>query len=233
MKLFLTKCVNSLEYRTMLGKLLSCTIRRGMQKGLDAGIEHGKEGRKLADIVANNPTVEADYNSAYRAFRELDFPLLADLSSGKDSHIEDAMRLLQLEAEVAEKLGLANLQPSLEQLSVHRIRDNLVVGEAALSSSLNVARQRVKKIRENISIGQPVLADVFTSVATPLSSEVLLGSGPRHLVFFLVDGRLNWSVCTYVGEGETLFCASAVGLFPHCSRDGVENDSRGTWMNGI
>lgn len=177
MKLFLTKCLNSLDYRTMLGKLLSCAIRRGMQKGLDASIEHGKEGRKLADIAANNPNAKADYNSAYQTFCELDFPLLLDLSSCKDSNIEDVMHLLQLEAEVAEKLGLADLQPSLEQLFVPRIRDNLVVGEASLSSSLNIIRQRVKKIRENISIGQPVLAVVFTSVARPLSSEVLLGSG--------------------------------------------------------
>ena len=44
------------------------------------------------------------------------------------------------------------------------------------SSSLNIVRQRVKKIRENVSIGQHVLADV-PFVARPLSSEVLLGSG--------------------------------------------------------
>ena len=137
----------------MLGKLLSCTIRKGMQAGLDANIEHGKHGRKLADIAANNPTAEADYNSAYQEFREFDCPLLADLSLRKDSDIEDIMRLHQLEAEVAKKLGLAYLQPSLEQLSVPRIRGNLVVDEASLSSSLDVARQRVRKIRENISTG--------------------------------------------------------------------------------
>ncbi|PWA83741.1 Zinc finger, CCCH-type [Artemisia annua] len=77
-------------------------------------------------------------------------------------------------AELEEKLGMADLQPSLEQLFVPQTRGNLVIGEATLSSSLSVARQRFKKIKENIAIGQPALADVFASVVKPLSPEVLL-----------------------------------------------------------
>lgn len=113
MKLFLNKCLNSSEYRTMLGKFLSYTVRRGMQEGLSVGIEHGKEGRKLEELVANNPDAEADYHSAYQAFYGLEFPLLAELSSFKDSNIKDVMRLFQLDTDVADALGLVDLQHSL------------------------------------------------------------------------------------------------------------------------
>ena len=60
MKLFLAKCLNSPEYCASLKNLLSYAIRKGMQSGLEAGVEHGREGRQLADLAANDPSAGAD-----------------------------------------------------------------------------------------------------------------------------------------------------------------------------
>ncbi|GKF87067.1 hypothetical protein Tco_0257944, partial [Tanacetum coccineum] len=80
-KLFLVKCLNSSQYLTALGVAISRAIEKGMQSGLAAGIDHSREGRSLADVAAYNPDAEADFNFALQEFREVDFPLLAELKS--------------------------------------------------------------------------------------------------------------------------------------------------------
>ncbi|GJV92682.1 hypothetical protein Tco_1540495 [Tanacetum coccineum] len=64
LKLFLVKCLNSSEYLTALGAAISRAIEKGMQSGLAADIDHGREGRSLADVAIYNPDAEADFNSA-------------------------------------------------------------------------------------------------------------------------------------------------------------------------
>ncbi|GJW63010.1 hypothetical protein Tco_0114894 [Tanacetum coccineum] len=64
LKLFLTKYLNSSEYLSALGAAISRAIKKGMQDGLAAGIEHGAHGRSLKDLIAYNPSTEEDYNAA-------------------------------------------------------------------------------------------------------------------------------------------------------------------------
>ncbi|GJX41273.1 hypothetical protein Tco_0256263 [Tanacetum coccineum] len=64
MKLFLVKCLNSSDYLTALGAVISRAIEQGMQSGPAAGIDHGKEGKSLTDVAAYNPDTEADFNFA-------------------------------------------------------------------------------------------------------------------------------------------------------------------------
>nr|GEU59799.1 hypothetical protein [Tanacetum cinerariifolium] len=49
LKIFLIKWPNSFEYLTALGTDISRAIEKGMQSGLASGIDHGREGRSLAD----------------------------------------------------------------------------------------------------------------------------------------------------------------------------------------
>ncbi|GKD41262.1 hypothetical protein Tco_1261469 [Tanacetum coccineum] len=72
LKLVLVRCLNSSEYLIALGVAISRSIKKGMQDGLAAGIDYGRAGRSLADIVAYNPTMEADYNSALQELHEPD-----------------------------------------------------------------------------------------------------------------------------------------------------------------
>ncbi|GJY80289.1 hypothetical protein Tco_0493040 [Tanacetum coccineum] len=127
-KLVVVKCLNSPEYLTALGTAISCAFEKGMQDGLSAGIDHGREGRSLADVVAYNPSVEEDYNSALRELRAVDFPLLAEWKSQKDASVETIMNLLRLEA-------LADVWvPLVDPLSIQNL-----TGAAGTSDSVPTA----------------------------------------------------------------------------------------------
>ncbi|GKD65546.1 hypothetical protein Tco_1307654, partial [Tanacetum coccineum] len=84
MKLILIKCLNLLEYLTTLGAAISRAIEKGMQDGLAAGIDHGREGRSLTGV------------------------------SHKDASVEGIMNLLRLEGPLADDPGMGDLQPDIE-----------------------------------------------------------------------------------------------------------------------
>ncbi|GJY81989.1 hypothetical protein Tco_0494740 [Tanacetum coccineum] len=86
MKLLVVKCLNSNEYMKALGHAFGRTIEKGMQEGLAAGIEHGQAGRCLTDLEAYIPFAEDDFNFAIRDLRDLNFPLLQELSNKKDAN---------------------------------------------------------------------------------------------------------------------------------------------------
>ncbi|GKD73436.1 hypothetical protein Tco_1331718, partial [Tanacetum coccineum] len=110
MKLLMAKCLNSTEYMEALGNAFGRAIEKRMQEGLAAGIKHGQAKRCLSDLEAYNPSAEADFNSAVRDLRGLDFPLLRELSAKKDASTWDVMDLLRLDDVVAKVLGMTDLQ---------------------------------------------------------------------------------------------------------------------------
>ncbi|GJS48004.1 hypothetical protein Tco_0955179 [Tanacetum coccineum] len=174
--LVLVKCLNSSEYLTALGATISRAIEKGMQDGLAAKIDHGREGRSLTDVAAYDPFVEADFNSALQNFCEVDFPLLAELKSHKDASIEDIINLLRLEVPLADAHGMSDLQPDIEQLRVpiHRCEDQVVLGETSLSFTLSVSQSRVERIRANIAAKRSALLGVWTPLFEPLSVQNLI-----------------------------------------------------------
>ncbi|GKC04566.1 hypothetical protein Tco_0996176 [Tanacetum coccineum] len=125
-ELAIVKCLHSPEYLSALGAAIGKAIEKGMQDGLSAGITHGKEGRTLTDVAAHNPSVE-------------------------DASIEAVMNILHLEEPLANKLGLSELQPHIDQLMVpiYHSLDKVVIGATALSLALDVSNIRVWKIRES------------------------------------------------------------------------------------
>ncbi|GJS69358.1 hypothetical protein Tco_0702199 [Tanacetum coccineum] len=151
LKLFITKCLNSSEYLVALGAAISRATEKGMQVGLTAGIEHGKQGRGLEELVAYNPSAEEDYNTALRRV---------------------VMNLLRLSDPLANLPGMSDLQPDVEQLMVpiHRPEDQVVLGASSLTFSLSVSRDRVERIRQNIAehslTGDANTSDVAPSAAT-------------------------------------------------------------------
>ncbi|GJW92521.1 hypothetical protein Tco_0170074 [Tanacetum coccineum] len=176
MKLLVVKCLNSNEYMEALGHAFGRAIEKGMQEGLAAGIEHGQAGRCLTDLEAYIPSAEADFNSAIRDLRDLNFPLLQELSNKKDASTWDIMDLLRLDDVVAETLGMTDLQPDVSQLMVpvHHKQDRVVIGSQALSVALDICRGRVEKMERNLIERLPFLKDVFVSIDDPLSAEALI-----------------------------------------------------------
>ncbi|GJX83279.1 hypothetical protein Tco_0332760 [Tanacetum coccineum] len=149
MKLAIVNCLNSPKYLSALGAAIGKAIEKGMQDGLSAGITHGKEGRVLTDVAAHNPSAKVDYISALQQLQNVNFSLLAKLKSNKDASVETVMDILRLEGPLAEKLGLNELQPNVDQLM---------------------------KIRENIANQRSALRDVFVPLAGPFSASVLTGT---------------------------------------------------------
>ncbi|GJW39360.1 hypothetical protein Tco_0065205 [Tanacetum coccineum] len=62
--------------------------------------------QSLTDLEAYIPSAEDDFNSAIRDLRDLNFPLLQELSNNKDASTWDIMDLLRLDDAVAETLGV-------------------------------------------------------------------------------------------------------------------------------
>ncbi|GJR55537.1 hypothetical protein Tco_1406058 [Tanacetum coccineum] len=151
---------------------------KGMQSGLSTGIDHGKVGRSLEDIVAYNPAAEADFNFALQRLREVDFPLLTELSSHKDASALDIMDLLRLESPLVDAPKMSDLQPDVGQLTlpIHQPEDQVVLGETSLSFALSVAHSRVEKIRENVAAHRSALIDVWVPLVDPLSAKNLIGT---------------------------------------------------------
>ncbi|GKA34763.1 cytochrome P450 734A1-like protein [Tanacetum coccineum] len=176
MKLLMAKCLNSTEYMEALGHAFGRAIEKGMQEGLAAGIEHGQAGRCLTDLEAYIPSAEVDFNSAVRDLRDLNFPLLQELSNKKDASTWDIMDLLRLDDVVAEALSMTDLQPDVSQLMVHihHKQDRVVIGSQALSVALDICRGRVEKMERNLVERLPFLKDVFVSLDHPLSAEALI-----------------------------------------------------------
>ncbi|GKA74281.1 hypothetical protein Tco_0780583 [Tanacetum coccineum] len=156
MELAIVKYLNSPEYLSALGTTIGKSIKKGMQDGLTVGITHGKEGRVLTDVAAHNPSAK----------------------SKKDACVKTVIDTLRPEGPVAEKLGLNELQPNVDQLMVpiHSSPEQVVIGATTLSLALDASSSMVGKIRENIANQRSVLRDVFVPLAEPFSSAVLIGA---------------------------------------------------------
>ncbi|GJU64639.1 hypothetical protein Tco_1246474 [Tanacetum coccineum] len=133
LRLVIMKCLQSLEYLAALRGAIGRAIDKGMQDGLAAGIKHEKAGRGLTDVVAYNPSAEANYVSAVNS-------LLAQLASQKDASMSDIMGLLRLEGRAAETLEANQLQPSPGQLMlpihlplIEPLSAENLIGEASTS----------------------------------------------------------------------------------------------------
>nr|GEX92788.1 hypothetical protein [Tanacetum cinerariifolium] len=115
--------------------------------------------------------------------RNVNLSLIMELKSNKDASVDTIMNLLRLDDVLAERLGLTESQPHVNQLMVHihHSPDQRVVGASALSLSLEVSHSWVKKMRENIAKYVSALRGVFVPLSEPLSAAALEGtSGSTH-----------------------------------------------------
>ncbi|GJR87997.1 hypothetical protein Tco_0212008 [Tanacetum coccineum] len=151
-ELTITKCLNSPKYLSV-GAAIGKAIEKGMQDELSAGLTNGKEGR----------------------LQNVNFPLLVELKSNKDASIEAVMNILRLEGPLADKLGLDELQPNVDQMMV-------------------LIHHSPDKIKENIANQRSALHDVFVPLSEPLSAALLTGTeGTSDVVFAIGDTTMALS----------------------------------------
>ncbi|GKF10059.1 hypothetical protein Tco_0047985 [Tanacetum coccineum] len=91
--------------------------------------------------------------------------------------MSDLMDLLRLEGPAAEILGSNQLQPSPKQLMllIHRLEDQLVIGETSLSFSLDKIHARVQRIQRDVAAHCLSLFDDLVPLIEPLSAKNLTG----------------------------------------------------------
>nr|GEU93595.1 hypothetical protein [Tanacetum cinerariifolium] len=153
-------------------------LTHGLSLQLSTSIDHGKVGMSLEDVVAYNPSMEADYNFALQRLQEVDFPLLAELQFHMDESTTDVMDLLHLKGPLADAPGMNELQPNIKQLKlpIHRPEDQVILGETFLLVALDVTYSRVERIMENVTAQWSALISVWTPLVDPLSVENLVGA---------------------------------------------------------
>nr|GEV53138.1 transposase (putative), gypsy type [Tanacetum cinerariifolium] len=194
-KLVIMKCLQSSEYMTTLGGAIGHAIKKGIQDGLSAGIDHGQEGRVLADVSASNPSAEANYFAVINDLHSVDFSLLAQLESRKDASIIDIIDLLHLEGSAAEALEGSQLQPSPKQLMVfiHRLEDQVVIRETSLSFSFEVAHNRVQTLRGDATAFRLPLTDAMVLLVEPLSVRSLTAGSESRPPMLNKENYVPWS----------------------------------------
>nr|GEY75947.1 hypothetical protein [Tanacetum cinerariifolium] len=167
-------------YREAIGR----AIDKGMQDGLTAGIKHGRAERSIADVAAFIPFAEGDYVAAINALRDVNFPLLTQLEANKDSSMANIMDLLRLEGPAAKAFEASQQQPSPEQLMVliHRLDDHVIIGETPLAFSLEVAYNRVQRVRRDATARRLSLTDSILPLVEPLSAKNLTGEASSSAV---------------------------------------------------
>ncbi|GJZ45284.1 hypothetical protein Tco_0592880 [Tanacetum coccineum] len=177
LKLVLAKCLSSPEYLSAMGEAIGRSIDKGMQDGLAAGIEHGRAGRSIEDVAAFNPSAEGDYVAAINVLQGVSFSLIAQLEAHKDSSMADVMDLLRLEGPATETSEASQLQPSPDQLMIpiHRLEDQVIIGETSLAFSLEVAHNRVQRVRGDAAARRLSLTDSILPLVEPLSARNLTG----------------------------------------------------------
>nr|GEV41186.1 cell division cycle 5-like protein [Tanacetum cinerariifolium] len=170
------------------------SAEKGMQEGLSAGITHGTEGRKLADVATYNPSADTDYQSALQRLQngpQLAKPLrrlsagithgaegrkLADVATYNPSADTDYQSALQRLQNVNFSL-IAELK-SNKDASVDTIMNLLHLDDAlaerlGLTKSQPHANQLMK--RENIASHVSDLHGIFVPLSEPLSVVDLEG----------------------------------------------------------
>ncbi|GKE23953.1 hypothetical protein Tco_1435465, partial [Tanacetum coccineum] len=100
-----------------------------------------------------------------------------DKEANKDAIMVDVMDLLRLEGPAAETSEASKLQPSLDQLmiSIHRLEDQVIIGETSLAFSLEVAHNRVQRLRGDAIARRLSLTDSILPLVEPLSARNLIG----------------------------------------------------------
>nr|GEU54037.1 hypothetical protein [Tanacetum cinerariifolium] len=137
------------------------------------------QGMELAIIKCLN---SPEYLSALGA--AIGKAIKKEFKSNKDASIEAVMTILCLEGPLAEKLGLDELQPNVDQLMVHihHSPDKVVIGATTLSLALDVSNIRVRKpLSTAVLTGTKGTSDVIsatggatTTLSTTFSSASII-----------------------------------------------------------
>nr|GEV24271.1 hypothetical protein [Tanacetum cinerariifolium] len=134
------------------GGALCCAIDKGMQSGLVAGVDHGKAGRGLKEIIVYDPSSKANFVSTVNTFCDMDFPFL---------HNWNLKRC---------KYG-SYYGPS----PLGSIQDQVIIGETSSSFALDVAHVRIQRLKGDDAACHLSLTNAMVRLLEPLSTKSVIG----------------------------------------------------------
>ncbi|GKB95169.1 hypothetical protein Tco_0981306 [Tanacetum coccineum] len=116
----------SAKLDTCIDYVICLAINKGIQQGLEAGIEHGKVGWSLAQVEAYDPEVKNKYVVVVWEFENVSFSLLEELEALKDSQLALIMYVLNSEGNAESTPKIRKLQPFLDQTHLMTVTDDVV-----------------------------------------------------------------------------------------------------------
>ncbi|GJY88319.1 hypothetical protein Tco_0502947 [Tanacetum coccineum] len=139
-----------------------------------------------AEFYPRYLTTIAGRRSCHRQrYAGVSFSLLAQLEANKDANMAEIMDLLRLEGPAAKTSEASQLQPWLDQLMIpiHRLEDQVIIGETSLAFSLEVAHNRVQRLRGDATARRLSLTDSILPLIEPLSARNLTGEASSSATF--------------------------------------------------
>ncbi|GJR80281.1 hypothetical protein Tco_0151066 [Tanacetum coccineum] len=120
LRLAVMKCVESSEIRHAFANVVSAGLAKGMSEGLKYNIEHGKDGRDLADVEAYDPEANNKLVKALQDLKDLKYPMVDQLEKLKDAPMELIMASLHLKSDTGKDAPqwIRDLCPSSSQLKI-------------------------------------------------------------------------------------------------------------------
>ncbi|GJS33525.1 hypothetical protein Tco_0531907 [Tanacetum coccineum] len=105
------------------------------------------------------------------------FSLLAQLETHKYASMADIMDLLRSKSPAVETFEACPPQPSLDELMIpiHRLKDQVIIGETSLAFSLEVVHNRIQRLRGDAAARCLSLTDSIMPLVEPLSARNLMG----------------------------------------------------------
>ncbi|GJV87305.1 hypothetical protein Tco_1531243, partial [Tanacetum coccineum] len=102
LRLAVIKCAKSPDIRQAFANVVFARLAKGMSEGLKYGIEHGKDGRDLADVKSYDPEANNKLVKALQDLKDLKYLMVDQLEKLKDAPIELIMAFLHLESDTRE-----------------------------------------------------------------------------------------------------------------------------------
>nr|GEW56445.1 putative transposase (putative), gypsy type [Tanacetum cinerariifolium] len=184
-------------------EMSGCTIDKGMQDGLVAGIDHGKARKDLVDVADYNPSTKANYVFAVNAFRVVDFSLFAQQESQKDTSIADVMGLLHLKVLRPILRRLTNCNPLLSSLCflfiVHRTKwllERLLVIDLVLLTCV-IFEHFIKIIIHSTSLNHPCCGTLLSCLFAVIDNEFEEWAWSCELTSFLASSCNRRDSCKF------------------------------------
>ncbi|GKC70900.1 hypothetical protein Tco_1116783, partial [Tanacetum coccineum] len=159
-RLTVMKCAQSFECHSALGKVISLAINKGSRQGLEAGVEHGKAGRVLAQVKAYDPDVENKYVATVK-----------DFDNGDHGDVDPPSEFLKLQP-VSSQVTLPVYSKTGSLIGIGFISGEILLSNAIVTLCVRAEKKKVS-VPSSVTIGGPYQDNSFAITDYHISTLAL------------------------------------------------------------